>query len=158
MRYAETYIALQEFPDEITLAINISNCPFRCEGCHSPWLREDKGQTLSATELDRLIEENKGISCVGFMGGDRTLDEVEFLARHIHDKYPGLKVGLYSGRSLMLDLKPLFPILNYIKIGPYIKEKGGLDSTETNQVFYMIEHLKQGGQSLHNWTHKFQRR
>ena len=157
MKYTETYVALQEYPDEITLAINISNCPFRCEGCHSPWLREDKGQVLSVSILDTLIEDNQGISCIGFMGGDRTLDEVQSLARHIHAKYPGLKVGMYSGRALLQDLKPLFPILDYIKVGPYIKEKGGLDSKDTNQVFYMIEHPRQGECSLHNWTHKFQK-
>ena len=157
MKYAETYIALQEFPDEITLAINISNCPFRCEGCHSPWLWEDKGQTLSASVLDSLIQSNKGISCVAFMGGDRTLDEVTELARHVRESYPELKIGIYSGRSLLQGLKPLIPVLDFIKIGPYLKDRGGLDSKTTNQVFYYIEHQKDGGYYFHDWTYKFQK-
>ena len=46
MKYTTTEIVMREFPDEITLAINISGCPNLCEGCHSPELRRDIGQPL----------------------------------------------------------------------------------------------------------------
>lgn len=158
MKYVETFIALQEFPDEVTLAINISNCPFRCQGCHSPWLWTDVGHTLSAATLDVLIGYNKGISCVAFMGGDGALDEVLKLARHVRGKHPGLKIGMYSGRSLLRDLSLLLPILDYVKVGPYLKDRGGLDSVTTNQAFYSVEHTEDGGYSLRNMTFRFQGR
>ena len=35
LKYVNTQEVFQEFPDEITLAINISKCPCHCRGCHS---------------------------------------------------------------------------------------------------------------------------
>ena len=38
LKYVNTDIVFQEIPDEVTLAVNISNCPCRCPGCHSQYL------------------------------------------------------------------------------------------------------------------------
>ena len=38
MKYTDTQVTFSEFPDEIALCINISNCPWHCPGCHSPEL------------------------------------------------------------------------------------------------------------------------
>ena len=46
MKSASHAICFQEIPDEISLSFAISNCPNNCEGCHSPWLREDCGEDL----------------------------------------------------------------------------------------------------------------
>ena len=62
MKYTDVQIGFQEFPDEISLLINISNCPFHCPGCHSPELREDIGTELTKKELSNLIKSNKGIT------------------------------------------------------------------------------------------------
>ena len=35
LKYANFDIVFQEVPEEVTLAINISNCPNQCPGCHS---------------------------------------------------------------------------------------------------------------------------
>ena len=43
LKYVNTEITFSEVPDEITLCINISNCPCHCKGCHSPYLAEDIG-------------------------------------------------------------------------------------------------------------------
>ena len=64
MKIYNTQVVLREFPDEITLALNISNCPNRCKGCHSPYLQEDQGVVVYEDILDSLIESNPGISCV----------------------------------------------------------------------------------------------
>ena len=37
LKYANFDIVFQEVPDEVTLAINISNCPNQCVGCHSKY-------------------------------------------------------------------------------------------------------------------------
>jgi anaerobic ribonucleoside-triphosphate reductase activating protein len=79
-------ITFSEFPDEIALCINITNCPFHCPGCHSPELWEDIGTELTKEELSKLIESNKGITLVGFMGGN--LKEVNPLAEYVKNINP----------------------------------------------------------------------
>ena len=135
MKYTDTQIGFQEFPDEISLLINISNCPFHCPGCHSPELWEDIGTELTYGRLNNLIETNKGITLVGFMGGDPTL--VNSLAAYIKHNY-NIKVGWYWGGENVPGTVYLFNF-DYIKVGPYIKEKGGLDNPNTNQRLYRLE-------------------
>jgi anaerobic ribonucleoside-triphosphate reductase activating protein len=147
MKYTDTQIGFQEFPDEISLLINISNCPFHCPGCHSPELWEDVGTELTFKELHRLIYVNKGITCIGFMGGKPK--EVNLLAEYIKNIDPPLKVGWYwGGTSIPEEIE--LELFDFIKLGPYIKEKGGLDNPNTNQKFYHIENGK-----LVDWTYKF---
>lgn len=43
LTYVNHDIVFQEFPDEVTLAINLSRCPPRCPGCHRPYLKQDAG-------------------------------------------------------------------------------------------------------------------
>ena len=50
-------IVCQEIPDEITLAVNISCCPNRCPGCHSPWLWEEDGQPLDEQLLEGMMKQ-----------------------------------------------------------------------------------------------------
>ena len=74
LRYINTDIVSQEFPDEVTLAINISGCPCRCPGCHSQFLWADRRNELTAEALSALIRETEDtITCVGFMGAMPTL-------------------------------------------------------------------------------------
>lgn len=70
------------------------------------------------------------------MGGDSAPEYVGFLARHLHNVYPSVKVAWYSGRSHI----PSFiekSDFDYIKTGPYIEHLGGLKSKTTNQHLYM---------------------
>lgn len=139
LKYVDTLVSFQEVPDEISLCINISNCPCHCEGCHSPYLAEDIGTELTWNELEKLIKNNTGISCVCFMGGDSCPDYIEQLALFIHYQswYP-LKVAWYSGKSSIpndLDIS----LFNYIKVGPYIPKLGGLDKETTNQIMYKVD-------------------
>ena len=73
IKYVDTLVCFSEVPDEITLAINISGCPIRCSNCHSKYLWEDVGESLNRDSLHNLIEKNKGISCLAFMGGDANI-------------------------------------------------------------------------------------
>lgn len=133
-------IVFREIPDEVTLAINISNCPNRCKGCHSPYLMENGGEVLDEESLTHLYERYEAaITCVCFMGGDANPKEVERLSGFLHKKTNGiLKTGWYSGRNyLPVECSPQY--FNYIKLGEYIESLGGLDSDTTNQRFYRIE-------------------
>ena len=135
LKYVDTAVTLSEIPDEITLCINISNCPCHCKGCHSAYLAEDIGDFLDLGALMRLIDKNEGITCVSFMGGDSDPQSVNMLAGILKTK--GLKTAWYSGRQELsegIDLKNF----DYIKLGPYIEERGPLNNPNTNQRFYEI--------------------
>lgn len=131
-------IVCQEIPDEITLALNISGCPNRCKGCHSPWLWEDTGEPLDEELLTEIIDEYRNdISCVCFMGGDANPLIINELAEYIKLSYKDVKTGWYSGREELpseIELKNF----DFIKLGPYKEELGALRSAATNQKFYKI--------------------
>lgn len=143
MKFVDTKVVFREVPDELTLAINISNCPVKCPGCHSSYLTRDIGEILDKEALSSLIAANPGISCVSFMGGDAEPGLVREYAVWIHQTYPGMKVCWYSGRSLD-NARPYLDALDFVKVGPYVDEYGPLSSTTTNQRFYRITHTPEG--------------
>ena len=126
-------IVFAEIPGEVTLALNLSGCPNRCEGCHSPHLQGDMGEPLTDSLLGGLLDVYEGsVTCVAFMGGDGDVGEVERLARGVHAR--GLKTAWYSGREDM----PAVDAFDYVKLGPWVSALGGLDSATTNQRFYRV--------------------
>jgi len=136
LKYVNTGIVFQEIPDEVTLSINISNCPCRCPGCHSSYLWADVGEALTSETLDAFIQEyGKEITCVCFMGGDAEPASVGALARYLREKYPQYRVAWYSGR-LRVAKEIDKSDFHYIKIGPYLAHLGGLKSPTTNQRLY----------------------
>ena len=141
LKYVDTMVTFSEVPDEISLCIEISNCPCHCKNCHSPYLADDIGEPLDLQHLTDLIDSNRGITCVCIMGGDANPSEVDDIAQDIKEYYPELKVGWYSGRQ---ELSKEINLENFdaIKLGPYIEELGPLNSKNTNQRFYKIEENK----------------
>lgn len=138
LKYHSSYIGFREIPDEISLCINISNCPNNCKGCHSPWLKEDIGEDLNIESLNALIDKNKGVSCICFMGGDQDFVEVSKLATVVRMRSDRpYKTAWYSGRQHIPNELNI-NAFDYIKIGPYVEELGGLDNINTNQRLYMI--------------------
>lgn len=139
MKFVDTLVTFEEFPDEISLCINISNCPCHCKGCHSSYLADDIGVILNRESLFKLIERNRGITCIGLMGGDAAPNTISWLAKCVKEEYPTLKVGWYSGREqISRDIDTQY--FDYIKIGPFIPEKGPLNSKTTNQRMYVFDH------------------
>ena len=139
LKYVNTGVVFQEIPDEVTLAVNISNCPCRCPGCHSRYLWEDIGLPLDVDAVDDFVKKvGEDITCIAFMGGDADPVEVNMLAEYVHETYPMLKVAWYSGRIRLPSVikKEDF---DYIKIGPYIRHLGPLKEPTTNQRLYRIE-------------------
>ena len=142
MKVASFDIVFQEIPGEVTLALNLSNCPCHCPGCHSQHLAEDIGEVVTEELMDDLIGRYKGlITCVAFMGGDAEPMNVIYWANYIHDlrfKIADLrlKTAWYSGRTNMPKDEKAF---DYVKLGPYIEALGGLKSPTTNQRFYKRE-------------------
>ncbi|QOR59376.1 hypothetical protein [uncultured phage cr116_1] len=153
LKYVDTLVGFAEIPDEITLCINISNCPCHCINCHSSYLTEDIGEPLDLEHLTNLIDNNRGITCVCIMGGDAYPSEVDDIAQNIKEYYPELKVGWYSGRQELskdIDLKNF----DFVKLGPYIEELGPLNSKTTNQVLLEVE-VVQGKVFTKDITAKF---
>lgn len=137
LKYVETAVTFSEVPDEITLAINISNCPCFCKNCHSSYLAEDIGEELNSLSLKELIDNNKGITCISFMGGDSNPSLIDGLAECVKIRYPAIKVAWYSGRQeLSKDIE--LRNFDFIKLGPYIEELGPLNSETTNQRMYKV--------------------
>lgn len=160
LKYVDTDVTFQEVPDETTLCINISNCPCHCEGCHSSYLAEDIGTPLDEDSLVELLLNNKGITCIAFMGGDSDPEYINWLAsimRDMNDSEPGnwadVKIAWYSGRQELSD-KINLKYFDFIKLGPYSQNRGGLDKPTTNQVFYRVEHPDG---KLIDETYKFQK-
>ncbi len=140
LKYQSYDIVFQEVPGEVTLALNISNCPNRCAGCHSPHLTEDKGKILDGAVLAGLLEKyGNAITCVCFMGGDCDPQQVERLAACVRGASGRrVKTAWYSGRRNLPESCDLRHF-DFIKLGPYIERLGGLESPSTNQRFYRIE-------------------
>jgi len=138
LKYINCDVVFQEVPNEVALAINISGCPCHCPGCHSPYLWQDEGDELTPQAIDLLIATNGDhITCVALMGGDGDPIQVDLLAQYIHQKYDGLRVAWYSGRTVIsryVDINNF----DYIKIGPFISHLGPLNQRTTNQRFYRI--------------------
>lgn len=150
LKYTHYNITFQEVPNETSLIFNISGCPYKCDGCHSMYLWQWKGKFLYK-DIRKIIEEYKSfITCVCFMGGDQNIEELlNFL---IICKEYNLKTCLYTG-SDEIEFPYLFNLLDYIKIGHYDKNLGGLNSPTTNQKFYKIENLE-----LIDLTNSFQKK
>ena len=150
LKYIGYSIVMQEVPNEISLAINVSDCPYKCEGCHSKYLWEYEGNYL-LDDLAALLNRYDGlITCVCFMGGDQ--NPIELLnGLNIVHQY-GLKTCLYTGRSSITSLTAdgITSSLDYVKTGRYIQDFGGLDNPNTNQKFY-----KRIDGDMINYTHLF---
>ena len=129
---AMTSVVLEEIPDRVTLAVEISNCRGHCEGCHSPFLREDIGAELTSAVIDALVADNFGIDCFLFLGEGRDPETLVALAGHVRSL--GLSPALYSGREDVEEA--LWTAFDYVKVGPYLPDRGPLNRPSTNQRLY----------------------
>ena len=151
LKYVNTGVVFQEIPDEVTLAINISNCPCHCPGCHSHYLWEDIGLPLDTSAIDDFVGQyGSDITCIAFMGGDNDPRGVNLLAQYIHETYPMFHVAWYSGKTVISSLVSKRDF-DYIKIGPFIRHLGPLKEKTTNQRLYRVG---EGGE-LEDMTYRF---
>lgn len=127
-----TSVVMEEIPDRVSLAVEISNCRGNCVGCHSPFLKKDIGRELTADIIDRLVADNFGVNCFLFLGEGRDPEALLDLADHVRSK--GLLAAVYSGREEVEEV--FWDHFDYIKLGPYRPECGPLNSPTTNQRLY----------------------
>ena len=127
-----TNVVLEEIPDRVTLAVEISNCQGSCVGCHSPWLKTDVGEPLTEAAIDALIADNFGVNCFLLLGEGNDHEAVLRIADHLRTKHPTLERAIYSGRTAVEN--EIFEAFDYVKVGPYIAEYGPLNKETTNQL------------------------
>ena len=138
LKYYTADVTFTDIPGEITLEFGISNCPFKCEGCHSPFLQHDVGNPLSYERIVKCLKDYyPAVTCLLISGGDSDPKAVQVLLKFIKHDYPYLKTAWFSGRETLPDNIDL-GAFDYIKLGPYKKDLGGLDSPTTNQRLYQV--------------------
>lgn len=133
LKFIHSEIVVEEVPDELSLAISITGCPLACKGCHSSHTWDSNiGNDLTIEVLEKLIQKNKHISCVLFYDGLH--NEIELKKLFLYTKSKNLKVAFYTGLDKVSESLNL--LIDYLKVGSYKKELGGLSSTTTNQRMY----------------------
>ncbi len=134
LKYVDTEITFAEVPREISLCVSISNCPNHCPDCHSKYLWDDVGHELTDAVVDMLLRKFSDATCFCIMGGDNDKERVFQILKYVKSK--GIKTAWYSGQT---EIPSDISFFDYIKIGPFIKEYGGLRSKTTNQKMYKVE-------------------
>lgn len=153
LKYVYAKETFSEVPDEISLCVSISNCHIHCDGCHSKELWKDVGKPLTIDSLKKLLEAHKGITCLCLMGGEHDIDALAELFCYASKV---IKTAWYCGlQELPKDKFGITQYLDYIKLGPYKKELGGLDNPNTNQRFYFLEKCGNNYTAWHDFTFKF---
>lgn len=141
LKYYRKDICFQEVPNEISLSFSIAGCPKKCKNCS--WKNSNNykdTKTLEDKVYVELLNKYKGFaSCVLFLGGEWETDLIEKLKKA---KDNGFKTCLYTGSELAQISNEIKNNLDYIKVGPYIEEKGGLNSQNTNQKFIDLKNNK----------------
>jgi len=148
LRYLCHTVGTLEVPDEISLIYTLTGCPLCCAGCHSADLRNPHiGEILDPAALARTLDRYAGLaSCVCFLGGEWMPGPLIDLLRTARGK--NMATCLYTGRDEIDDAIAIH--LDYLKLGPFIAARGGLDRPGTNQRFLDLRR----GIDL---THRFQR-
>lgn len=156
LKYKYCKEVFSEVPGEITLGISLTGCIIRCKGCHSRELWEDTGTPLTFEELKRLMQEHKGITCLLLLGGEHKIDELIPL---FHYAFRRIKTAWYCGLDMVpAEYQQIYQYLDYIKLGHYDQELGGLDTLTTNQRMFLLEHNADDTYWETDITHKFQRK
>lgn len=136
LKYANYDVVFSEVPDQTSLAIAISGCQIHCCGCHSRELWEDKGEPLTIEAVDELLKLEKGVTCLLLLGGEHNIDTLIELFQYAHRR---IKTAWYCGLDMIpKDKKGILRYLDYVKLGHYDAELGGLNSPTTNQRLYRI--------------------
>ena len=125
-------VVLEEIPDKVSLAVDITRCRGNCTGCHSPFLRTDIGEELTPEIVKALIADNFGVNCFLFLGEGDDVETLVSLSGAVREA--GLAAAVYSGRNEVEDA--VWQAFDFVKLGPYIPERGPLDSPSTNQRLY----------------------
>ena len=128
---------MREVPGESSICIYISGCCHNCANCHYPLLKEkDYGDKLIDFYRDIIALYRRQATCVCFLGegANGEIEHHEFRIAVDYAHQQALKACLYSGRDV--DIEAWMTMFDYVKLGSYRADKGGLESIFTNQVMW----------------------
>lgn len=149
----ECGIGMLEVPDEISYCITFTNCPIHCKGCHSTHNWNNHSNEFNIHILEDILEKyDAKVTCICFLGGEWDVSFKEFL--EFVKENSNLKTCLYTGKDDVEEFKDILNLLDFIKVGHYDEEKGGLDCSTTNQIMYEVNNKDL---SLKDITNKFRR-
>ena len=96
----------------------------------------DYGDALNSNFKNIIKLYRAYATCVCFLGeGQNTAEEhKEFQSMVAFSRQQGLRTCLYSGRDIQIE--PWMEMFDYIKLGSYKAELGGLNEPTTNQKLY----------------------
>lgn len=153
LRYLYVKEVFAEIPGEISLGLSISGCQIHCVGCNQRELWEDKGTPLDVETLCGLLNQHNGVTCLCLLGGEHDIDTLTELFMYAHKR---VKTAWYCGLDMIpKDKLGIMQYLDYCKLGHFDIELGGLDSPNTNQKFYHIEHQGDGNFWMTDFTYLF---
>ena len=135
--YTEVCLSPHEVPDHSSLCIYISGCVNGCIECHYPLLQQSNyGDLLFANYENIVALYSAYATCICFLGeGNNTCEEHEEFENMVaYARLQGLKTCLYCGRDTVIE--SWMEIFDYIKLGGFQKNRGGLDSPTTNQRMF----------------------
>lgn len=156
LKYLYVKELFAEVPQEISLGISITGCKIHCYGCHSKELWKDVGRPLTIQALDEELDKHKGVTTLLLLGGEHDISTLTKLFYHAHQK---IKTAWYCGlEEIPEGMRGILQYLDYYKIGPYRKSLGGLDSKDTNQRLYKIEHQGDGNYQESDITYLLQKK
>lgn len=138
LKYLYKKELFREIPGEITLGLSISGCQIHCSGCNQRELWEDKGDPLDVETLCGLLNQHQGITCLLLLGGEHDIDTLTELFMYAHKR---VKTAWYCGLDLIpKDKLGILEHLDFLKLGHFDIELGGLDCSTTNQ--HLFEYSK----------------
>ena len=137
IRFVSTEITFREVPNEVCRSFSISNCGLHCPNCHSPELQQDYGRELDENLFTQfLYRDEDTVSCYVFLGEGNDSKKLKRLLTLCKRK--NYKTCVYTGHKGIDVGNTYFGLIDYIKVGAYIEELGGLESPTTNQRFYKL--------------------
>ena len=139
LKYLYNKVVFQEIPNEVSLGLSISGCTIHCQGCNQRELWEDKGINLTIGEINRLLIEQKGVTCLLLLGGERDIDALTEIFQYFHQK---IKTAWYCGLDMVpKDKLGILQYLDFCKLGHFDSELGGLASSTTNQRLFQYNRM-----------------
>lgn len=129
-------IVFQEVPEEVAISFCISGCDVGCKGCHSTELWDASyGAPLTKSKyLNVLTQYQNMATCVLFMGGEWQPKILISYLKLAQEK--GFKTCLYTGQEEIEE--SIKSHLDYLKLGAYDAQFGGLENKGTNQRFLAL--------------------
>ena len=125
----------------LSMDVFFKGCKRHCPGCHNLELQTFSEPNHSVEEILSLIESTK-TKVVTFLGGepvDQPIENFLYLMKSIREKFPEVKMSMYTGYELDEVDTRILGYLSDIKTGSYredLRNKRGSFLASSNQKYF----------------------